>query len=384
MTTLNAATMFHQKLFKIHSSGQVGDWEVTVSDLGDGTALITRHSRKVLGGKPVTTPTPVRVGKNIGRSNETTPLEQAILEAKSKVKNQLDKGYVEEMPKAGDVVTNSLGFLKPMLAQPIEKVKSWGFPVFAQRKFDGHRMLATVKDGCVVLYSRQGKEQNIAHIKEALEQAFNAGIWDGKTLDGEIYQHGETLQRISSLVKKPKPESLELTYWLYDIMEESQDYSQRIARLKAITNQLDCNKIQLTDTALVDDDEALNALHSQFLSEDYEGTIVRHGNTGYEGKRSNSLMKKKDFQDAEFKIVDVIKGKPYIKPDATYEMAIYTCETSDGVLFEATAPGTMQEKHNAWKERFSAIGKMLTVKYFNMTPNGAPFLPVALRLREDI
>lgn len=65
-------------------------------------------------------------------------------------------------------------------------------------------------------------------------------------------------------------------------------------------------------------------------------------------------------------------------------MAIYTCVTSDGVLFEATAPGTMQEKHIAWEKRLSAIGKMLTVKFFNMTPNGAPFLPVALRLREDI
>ena len=384
MNTLNENNVFNQTLFKIHSSGKVGDWEIEVLDLGDGTASMVRHSRKVLGGTPVVTETHVKVGKNIGRSNETTPLEQAVNEAKAKVQNQLDKGYVVDMPKAGDVVTNSLGFLKPMLAQPIEKVKKWSFPVFAQRKFDGHRMLATVQDNRVVLYSRQGKEQDVAHIREALEKAYDNGIWDGKTLDGEIYQHGETLQRISSLVKKPKPESLGLTYWLYDIMEEAQDYSQRLAQLEVITSQLDFEKIQLTDTMAVDDDDALNAIHSQFLSEGYEGTIVRHGNNGYEGKRSMSLMKKKDFQDAEFEIVDVNKGKPYIKPDGTYEMAIYTCVTSDGVQFEATAPGTMQEKHNAWEARFSAIGKMLTVKYFNMTPNGAPFLPVALRLREDI
>ena len=30
------------------------------------------------------------------------------------------------------------------------------------------------------------------------------------------------------------------------------------------------------------------------------------------------------------------------------------------------------------------VGKYMTVKYFNMTPDGVPFLPVALQIREDI
>ena len=52
---------------------------------------------------------------------QTSPLQQAILEAESKVKLKLDKGYVDEIPKAGSVATNTLGFIQPMTAHPLKK-----------------------------------------------------------------------------------------------------------------------------------------------------------------------------------------------------------------------------------------------------------------------
>ncbi len=374
----------HKELFKIHSNGQIGSWSITVADKGDGTATMLRSACKVLGGKAVETPTNYTDGKNIGRSNETSPLEQALLDAESRYKKQLDKGYVVEMPKAGDVVTNSLGFIKPMLAQPIEKVKSWEFPVYVSPKLDGHRMLATVQDGQVVLYSRQGKEVSVEHIRGQLQILFDNKRWDGTTLDGEIYQHGETLQRISSLVKKPKPESNNLVYHVYDITDKNESYGSRLATLNNLLTNFS-KSIVVVPTSFVGALALLNEMHSEHLAQGYEGTMIRHGDTGYEdGKRSKSLMKKKDFQDAEFKVVNVLEGKPIIKANKTYNVAIYECVTNEGRRFTCTAPGTMQEKHDAWVNRAAALEKMLTVKFFNFTPDNIPFLPVALRLREDI
>ena len=382
--TLGFDLLYSAQLFKIHSSGQIGDWKISVSQHSDGSALVVRASTKILGGRPVTTPTHVTAGKNIGRSNETTPCEQAVLEAKSKYQKQLDKGYVIEMPVVGDTVTNSLGFVKPMLAQPIEKVKQWDFPVHASPKFDGHRMLATVVDEKVVLYSRGGKPIDVEHLRNALQATFDEGSWDGTTLDGEIYLHGATLQTISSLVKKPKPESKELVYHVYDIAHDK-PFGLRYFNYSYAVTMTAHPKVNATMQIRFHNQEQLDAYHAKNLSEGYEGTMVRHGDTGYEdGKRSQSLMKMKDFQDAEFEIVSIRSGKPYIKPSGTFQVPVYTCKTPDSNLFECTAPGTMQEKHAAWENRDGDVGKMLTVKFFNFTPDGKPFLPVALQIKQEL
>lgn len=375
---------YQKTLFKVHSNGKVGDWVITVTDNQDGTALMERAATKVLGGKPVVTPTEYTQGKNIGRANETTALEQAVLEAEARYKKQLDKGYVVEQPEEGAAVTNSLGFVKPMLAQPIEKVKGWTYPVYASAKLDGNRMLATVKDGEVVLYSRQGKVLDIFHIKDILQRHYELGAWDGTTLDGEVYVHGKTLQEINSLIKKPKPESMTLGFFIYDCIS-SEPYPNRLKFIKKVTEGLDPEFVCRQPTFIFNTDEQVNEFHAKNLSQGYEGTMLRWGDFGYEdGKRSKSLMKKKDFQDAEFEIFDVSKGKPKILDGETLEQAIYHCRTKDGKEFTCTAPGTMYEKHEAWVIRESAIGRQLTVKYFNYTDDGVPFLPVALRIREDV
>lgn len=52
------------------------------------------------------------MGKNIGKLNETSPEEQAILEANAKIVKKLDEGYFKSIEEAnnGDVIL-------PMLAK---------------------------------------------------------------------------------------------------------------------------------------------------------------------------------------------------------------------------------------------------------------------------
>jgi DNA ligase-1 len=377
---------FEKTLYKIHSTGQIGEWMVYVDENWDNSANLTRESRKVLDGKPVKTQTVISEGKNIGRSNQTTAVQQAIMEAESLVRKQIDKGYVENCPQnSGEPVTNSLGFYLPMLALPIDKVSGWSFPVTAQPKYNGHRLLAGVRDGVVILYSRKGKIVDVAHVRLALQSAYDQKHWSGCTLDGEIYAHGESLQHISSLVKKPKPESASLVYHLYDLMSED-NYLARLDVLRGLVEAINQTGIALSPSVLVHDDAALNALHTEYLGNGYEGTMVRDLRTGYEaGKRSKSLMKKKDFQDAEFLIVGAELGKPDIKGDVTYQRPVFRCVTAAGATFNCTAPGTMQERHRLFEQGLDTFtGRQLTVKFFDLTPDNIPFLPVALGIRDDI
>ena len=378
-------THFEKTLYKAHTSGAVGSWSVSVTGTSDFAKMVVA-SKKKLDGKAVETPTEYTKGKNAGRANETTPLEQAILEAKSKVKLKLDKGYVEEIPKAGSVATNTLGFIQPMTAHPAEKVKAVMFPLGVQPKLDGHRCLAGVKDGIVILYSRQGKAINLPHIQKELQALYNKGQWSGRVIDGELYLHGEVLQSISSLIKKLKPESEQLHYHVYD-MDMDKCYRDRYQALKALETVAENCDIKshwsILRTTVADTQEQVDALHAKHLSEGYEGSMLRQFDMPYEsGKRSKSLLKKKDFKDDEFTIIGVSKGKPNIR--LGLEVGIYECQTKDGKTFTVTAPGNAQERHEHAQYGHENIGRSLTVKYFNYTPDGVPYLPVALRIREDI
>ncbi|MBE1301798.1 MAG: hypothetical protein GJ680_18085 [Alteromonadaceae bacterium] len=375
--------LYTQRLFKKHSTGQIGDYLITVVGNDDGSATINRQSTKVLGGKPNISKTIVKMGKNIGKANETTPCEQAVAEAKSKVSKQLDKGYVKHMPNADAEVTNALGTVQPMLAKPADKVKNWSLPAYVQPKFDGHRLLATIIDDEVVLYSRTGKPVDIQHIKNELTDLFMTGKWDGTTLDGEIYIHGLPLQQISSLVKKPKQGSNNLVYHLYDIVTD-EPYGERLVRLQQITAST--SAVVLTDTTFVSSTDQLDQLHAKHLSQGYEGTMVRLPHFSYErGKRSSGLLKRKDFQDAEFKIIGFELGKPDIKGTDTFQRPVFKLTTADGECFNCTAPGTMVERHQFYLDGLEKlVGRLLTVKFFNYTDRGAPYLPVALRLRVDL
>ena len=64
-------------LYSLNSNGSVQQWTISVKN-----NLITKEYGQV-GGKIQTTSDFVKKGKNIGRSNETTPDDQALLEAKA-------------------------------------------------------------------------------------------------------------------------------------------------------------------------------------------------------------------------------------------------------------------------------------------------------------
>lgn len=185
-------------LYKNTSLGQLQSWQIVV----EGNSYYTIEGINQLSQSKPT----VCVGKNIGRSNESTPEEQALLEAKSLYQKKLDKGYSEGQPQASK-------FFEPMLAFEREKYEKLLFtvPTYVQPKLDGVR--AILKDG--KLTSRNGKQiVSCPHLEI-----------DNLFLDGELYNHSlkEDFNKIISLTRKSKPtqEDLEeseklVQYWVYD------------------------------------------------------------------------------------------------------------------------------------------------------------------------
>ena len=212
---------------------------------------------------------------------------------------------------------------KPMLAQCVgdySRIKDNDWPLFVQPKLDGVRCLIQ-REGDdlgfrVVAYSRTGKEwKNIDHILSILVPFFMKH--PNIILDGELYNHElkNDFEKIISLVRKTKPtaedrvESAEMVqFHCYDFIDETKTFEERNKFLQGWFPNLDC--IRDVDTRMVFNTEEVEAHHEDLLELGYEGSILRQ-NKPYECKRSWTLMKVKDFSDAEATITgyEIGKGK---------------------------------------------------------------------------
>ena len=273
---------------------------------------------------------------------------------------------------------------KPMLAYPVSaKPIDYSKPTFIQPKLDGVRCVIQaegltpyhdsnpVSHGFVVkAYSRTGKEwKNIEHILDELYPFFakNRNV----ILDGELYNHDlrNNFEKIISLVRKTKPtdedrqEAKELTqFHCYDTIMEHMDFQ---GRNKFIMNELrDSKSIRTVTTIKVFDTETVEVCHEDFLEAGYEGSILRQ-NKPYECKRSWTLMKVKDFSDAEATIVGYEEGKG--KREG--HLGKFIMQDDDGIEF-GCPPGkgyTYKDMKDMLNNIHDYIGKRATFTYFERT-----------------
>jgi len=376
----------HTKLETLYHQGKTGaivQWDIWT----EGADIVREYGQ--MGGKMQVART-TATGKNIGRSNETTPDEQAILEAKARHKKRLDAKYSLTIEDAKKEV-----FL-PMLAASFDKRKDKVvYPVDVQPKLDGVRCLAYWDGGSVKLMSRGGKQWNCCqHIIDELETVLPKD-W---VLDGELYLHGATFQEITKLVKKLRPESVNVEFHVYDVpraeYEQTEIGGSTWSNRKISLELLDdfysslqffvdnCRSVKVVRTDYATCEEDVYKLQSEYLEEGYEGAIVREFDGEYKfGYRSNKLLKVKNFMDEEYKIMDFTTGVGRFEG-----CCIWICETKDGNEFKVVPQGTMEERQEAYLDADENIGKMLKVKYFELTDDGIPRFPVGLgiRLTEDM
>lgn len=351
-------------LYKFSSKGAVQMWQIIATD--QGTIDVT-HGQK--DGALQTTSTQC-LPKNVGKKNETTPYQQACLEAESKWKKQIDKGYAENEPVERKTTA-------PMLAHSYDDhAHTVTYPCYFQPKLDGVRCIAEMADDrTVTLWSRQGKIYDaVPHVNEILKDIMTPG----EILDGELYCHGANLQTLISWVKKAQPESQKVQYHVYDMVSDH-PFSKRLERIQhLITKDGSVTRTVFTDK--IHSADEIPEKHGLVVEQGYEGIMLRVGKCEYRcGYRSRELLKVKAFKDAEFEIVGAEEGKGKSVGQATF-----ICKTATGQTFNARPRGEDSLRKAYWQDRDSYVGRKLTVRYFDLTNDGIPRFPVGIAVREDI
>ena len=359
-------------LYGLDSKGRIKVWSILVHDeieeAGLPAKIVTRYGLE--DGKQQEAHDWVREGKNLGKANETTPYEQAVSEAQSKWNKQLDKGYREDKAELAAVAEAP----KAMLAHPYAKrAKAITWPAYVQPKLDGIRLIAIVGEHDVEYVSRNGKPiTTTSHFTSTILSLFDAGT----VLDGECFNPAMTLQDIVSGAKKQSHLSTLLQYWVYDIVSH-RDFVSRLGSWSDRLTQA-VGPLVPVPTEMALSEEAMLEMHQQHLLDGYEGSIVRNVNGEYKrGKRSADLQKVKHFEDDEFAICGFRDGR------GKFEGAvIWQCETGFGETFEVTPRGTMEQRQEWFRNGEAFLGKQLTVRYANLTPDGIPFHPVGIAVRD--
>lgn len=314
--------------------------------------------------------------KNVGRSNATTPEEQADLEIQSIYRDRLSRKYSE---RADDAQKSN--FLAPMLAatyEPAKHLKKME-QFYYQPKLDGNRFLASEDGG----HSRSGKPfQTVDHIVEKLAVVFeNYNV----TLDGELYNHDlrEDFEKLTSLINTKKVERLtaedrqeirdKVQYHVYDIIlhdRPSAVLEDRYGVLCHIFSELGADfgdVIQLVPLGTVAAvPEKIQEAHDEEFQKGYEGIMLRTPGSVYEHKRTKSLIKVKMFEEAEFPLLEIRPGVG----NWAHAAKSVTVQLPNGKTSDASVTGSMAKNKIILENAADYIGGDTTVKFQGYTVDG--------------
>jgi hypothetical protein len=334
--------MYMERLIKKDKNGSERFTDIRVEDLGNGTADIVKTSG-IVGSDKFTE----------SRTNVKTGYDKAIKRAQTLWNN--------EHTKCNQVL--------PMLANKWEDRKKYiSEPFYVQPKLDGVRLLVS-KDGGI---SRTGK---IIPGTEVLGK----GLKPGQYVDGEAYDPNLSFEELTSTFKT---DPLKLKFYVFDFFDLraealARDQMTFEQRWEYVKDSIYNPHYEYIETFSVKKHEDMEGYHKMFMQQGFEGTMIRDRFSVYEvGKRSNYLLKYKDFQTEEYEIVDIKEGTGREKGTA-----IWVCKSGEN-LFSVKPEGTLETRRKYFENKNNFLGKLLTVKFQNLTSLGIPRFPVGIVIRD--
>ena len=384
------------------SKGKLREAIVELSKNSEGHYCILRNTGCV-GGKITSQPV-IEITRTC---QNRTWIQQATLEYNSVCKKYTDKGYkeidvdpnsvsIEKLNEVvGKVVTDSNNIIRPMLAKQESKLtnrkildKEW----LCSRKLDGVRALFYWDGKEVRTASRGGEGYDPAttHLRENEELIGFFKENPTIILDGELYKHGKTLQQISGAARMEKNayDCDWLQYWIYDMYdtanpdmtaEDRIDFLGRIDWMPVYDKTGD-DMVCLLNHTTVSGEENIWKLHDQYVSEGFEGCVIRNPDKPYKPNgRTNDMLKFKNYKSEDFKVVGYELGL------RGSEDMCFICELEDGRTFKAMPCGdraTKEEYVANFEEKYK--GHMLECTYFNLSDEGIPTQPKGRIFRFDL
>lgn len=300
--------------------------------------------------------------------------------------------------------------MKPLLAHIYEPHRVT-FPCYVQPKLNGIRAL--FQNG--FFQSRDEEPFPVGllqHLSQPLLDLFGSQV----ILDGELYKHGWPLQRINGAVtpirQEPNEDTLQIEYHVFDVVDFNKSFSERFQTVRSLIhfkNGLSPIPIKAVLTGIAKDEASTNLEYANFVSQDYEGMILRLGDcpytvpkqpkeghwvgntNGYVGPNSSkflsdqdnrtwSLLKRKSWQDAEFVCTGVVEGEGKYR-NSLGALICYPIDREGlvtGEKFSVSSGLTDAERAAYWDT--PPINRLIKVRYLCLSSSGIPLNPSILAI----
>lgn len=375
MKSFELPILYRKKANKIYF------WQILVTNNDEEVNIVTKHG--IYKGKVKTS---IRKITKTGRSD--TLYEKGQKDSTKKWNDKIKKeGYVDSLEKESKL------FVTPMLAKTVtiknNNIKGLKFPLMVQPKLDGFRCTANFINEIELMSRNNLPYKGLKTLKKELIKLYDKldkNIW----LDGELYIPDIPFEIFSGYTKRAQGnedydiENIEFRVFdCFNLDDMKMKFSDRNKLLKSLISNSSL-KIKYVKTEIVNNLEEFKKYFSIFIEEGYEGIMVRTPSSPYEiSKRSSHLQKYKEFEDDEFEITGFMEAKGSDSGSVIWICKTKDSPTSPGKEFNVRPVGSLEHRRELFKNAESNIGKLLTVKYQELSEkSNIPRFPVGKTIRE--
>lgn len=246
---------------------------------------------------------------------------------------------------------------------------------FLSRKMDGVRCLAFIHHDKVECWSRNGVRFNtLQRVEEEIHRT-----WRGQRkliLDGELCINGdndiEDFIKVTEEFRKKNYTMDTPKFMIFDVysmevfgkgIPSTMPYEEKYVMLKDYKSYGRLKYCDILPQTEINSNDQLQSIIEK-RPESWEGLMLRRGDRT-EFKRSNLLLKVKNFIEKDFNVFGVVKGTKIINgkdQECVSSLIILLGEDVVGV-----GSGLSDEQRLSWLDETKIVDKQITVKYFSET-----------------
>jgi len=264
-------------------------------------------------------------------------------------------------------------FKPPMLAKKYEPHTA-KYPLFAEPKLDGMRLVVIITGKNVVYYSRSGKQMQYDSYHDELVSLAGGRqlVFDGELMARDFKETMEQGRRQSGR------DETNLRLHLFDVVPlinwlqgETEVYTARKLLLRSLFHEVELRKVKQVEwMARCNDDADCQLLHDICVTKLHEGVMLKK-DAPYSWKRSGDLLKLKRRERFECMVVGFQAG------EGKHEGRLGALEVllDDRIFFVGTGFDDTQRQH-IWDNVELYLGMEVYVLGQEITLGGAIRFPV--------
>lgn len=291
---------------------------------------------------------------------------------------------------------------KPMLAATAKSIEDIRLPAIVSPKLDGIRCVIRQNDiGVTLPFSRTLKLIPNLSIQEKLS---GVPLFDGELIVGS--PTAPDVWNVTSSAVMSIQGTPDFRYYVFDHSSRYKDTCTFRARLDAIAEELSVighDRIVQVPHHIARTRETLIELEQRYVSEGYEGIMVRDPDGMYKYGRSTvkegGLLKLKRWLDDEATIIGVterqhngnvptfdalghtVRSRHQDGLSGRGDLGTFIVTNDTGQTFEIGSGFTDRQRAEFWMTQW--YGRRVTYKYQGLTPAGLPRFPIFKGVRLD-